>query len=156
MDQGTSSTAEGEVRTLHPREDEASGSLYELSRQQEDAQESESEVDDPTFDLDASIKSNGEHMAESFCEEWVAHFKNKASLGLFMTFQLQSHLGMGKTEPAELAGIMVGRSERTIREWVAKFNDSGGGVPESRQGHYQRSGVLWSNEDLSRKAARFI
>ena len=97
LDQGTSSTAEGEVRTSHPRKDKASGSLYELARQQEDAPESESEVDDPTFDLDASIKSDGEHMAESFCEEWVAHldFGNKASLGLFMTFQLQSHLGMG-------------------------------------------------------------
>ena len=88
--------AEGEVRTSHLFNDEANGSLSELVTQEEDVPESESEADHPPFDLDANIKSDGEHMVESFCEEWVAHldFRNKVSLGLFIAFQLQSHLGI--------------------------------------------------------------
>ena len=32
-----------------------------------------------------------------------------------------SHLGKGETEAAELAGLVVNRSERTIHDWQSKF-----------------------------------
>ena len=28
---------------------------------------------DPSFDLDASMKSDSEHMTEQFCEDWISH-----------------------------------------------------------------------------------
>ena len=31
-----------------------------------------------------------------------------------------------------------------------------GEIPESKQGQYQRAGVLWKNEILSKKACRYI
>ena len=31
-----------------------------------------------------------------------------------------------------------------------------GEVPHSKQGQYQRTGVLWKNEDLNKKASRYI
>ena len=68
-----------------------------------------------------------------------------ASLGLFLTFQLKSVLGKGESETAELAGLMTGMSDKTIREWRDKFFESGGA--------YQRSGVVWTNET---KASRYI
>ena len=33
-------------------------------------------------------------------------------------------------------------------------SDNDGVVPESEHGHYQRSGVLWQNEELNKKAVR--
>ena len=78
LGKGTVSIADSEVRSSHVHEDEPSGSVLELTTQREDAPHSESEVEDPT---DASMKPNGEHMKESFCEEWVTHsgFENMQS-----------------------------------------------------------------------------
>ena len=47
--------------------------------------------------------------------------RQTASLGLFLAFQLSGILGKGETEVAELAGQMIGKSDRTIREWKSKF-----------------------------------
>ena len=38
------------------------------------------------------------------------------SLGLFLSFQLASHLGLRKTKSAELASAMVNKSDKTIGE----------------------------------------
>ena len=46
---------------------------------------------------------------------------------------------------------MIGKSDRTIRDWVAKFLENDCKIPDSKQGHYQLSGVLWQNEDLKRR-----
>ena len=72
-----------------------------------------------------------------------------------MCFQLSKHFNLGKTKAAEHAGEMVGQSDKSVREWRKKFLEEGE-VPESKQGKYQRSGVLWSDEALNRKAARHI
>ena len=82
--------------------------------------------------------------------------EDRVSLGLFLSFQLTNLLGKGETEAAELAGLMVGKCEKTIRDWKSAFLDNGGSVEESKQGRYQRSGVLWKNEALNKKAARYI
>ena len=57
---------------------------------------------------------------------------------------------------AELAGMMVGRSERTIHDWESRFVANGFILPDSKQGQYQRSGVLWKDEELNRKATEHI
>ena len=36
------------------------------------------------------------------------------------------------------------------------FRNNDGEIPESRQGKYQRSGVIWACEYLNRKATKFI
>ena len=124
----------------------------------QEALNTEDEAVDPTFDLDDSVKSDSVHIAESFCEEWVTHLRwdDRASLGLFLHFQHTTVLGKGETEAAELTGMMIGKSDKTIREWRTNFLQSGGEVPESKQGHYQRTGVLWRNENLNKKATRYI
>ena len=71
-------------------------SIHELDTYNEDI--------DPSFDLDASMKSDSEHMTERFCEDWVSHLDRDdlVSLGLFLSFQLASHLNLGETKAAEL------------------------------------------------------
>ena len=142
-----------EVRDQHGEPE----GLADLLTQPEDALDTEDEVIDPTFDLDSSMKSDSEHIAESFCEEWVCQLEleDRTSLGLFLCLQLTTLLGKGETEAAELAGIMIGKSDKTIREWRSDFFETGE-VPRSKQGQYQRTGVLWKNEDLNKKASRYI
>lgn len=51
---------------------------------------------------------------------------------------------------AECAEIMIGRSECTVRQWLRDFNENGE-IPDYKQGKYQRTGVLWSSEELNEK-----
>ena len=122
-------------------------SIHELDTDNEDI--------DPSFDLDASMKSDSEHMTERFCEDWVSHLDRDdlVSLGLF---QLASHLNLGETKAAELASAMINKSDKTIREWRTHFFQNEGEIPESTQGKYQRSGIVWSREDLNKTATKYI
>ena len=125
-------------------------SIHELDTDNEDI--------DPSIDLDASMKSDSEHMTERFCEDWVSHLDRDdlVSLGLFLSFQLASHLNLGETKAAELASAMINKSDKTIREWRTHFFQNEGEIPESTQGKYQRSGIVWSREDLNKTATKYI
>ena len=43
-----------------------------------------------------------------------------------------------------------------MREWRSQFFDNGGCIPENEQGRYERSGVVWHNENFNKKAAVYI
>ena len=92
---------------------------------------------------------------DDFCEEWVNHLdrEDRTLLGIFLYAQMKTLLAKGETETAELAGIMTGRSDKSIRDWKLKCVDGGGVMPDFKQGHYQRTGVLWNNEYLNKKAS---
>ena len=113
---------------------------------------------DPTFDLDTSIRSDTDHMVDSFCEEWIMQLEqgDRVSLGLLLCFQFSKQLEVGDMRASELAGLMIGKSDRTICEWRMHFLSHDGEIPENKQGMYQRSGVLWTSERLNQKAAKFI
>lgn len=86
--------------------------LAQLVTMSEDALDTDDEAVDPSFDFDSSMKSDADHLQESFCEEWISHFEreDRVSLALFLRFQLSKHFNLGKTKAAELAGEMVGQS----------------------------------------------
>ena len=92
--------------------------LLRLVQQSDDALDTDDENVDPSFNLDCRMKSDSEHVTESFCDKWVTQldWEDRTSLGLFLCFQLTSLLGKHETEAAELAGMMIGKSDRTIRE----------------------------------------
>ena len=50
---------------------------------------------------------------------------------------------------------MIGKCEKTVRDWKSKFLESGE-VPDSKQGKYIQSDVLWTQEDFNKKATRYI
>ena len=58
----------------------------------ESALDTDNEDVDPSFDLDASMKSDTDYMIESFCKDWISHLDRDdvVSLGLFLSFQLYS------------------------------------------------------------------
>lgn len=69
------------------------------------------------------MKEDFEHMVDSFCEGWVLQLQHddKVALGLFSSFQQSKHFSLDETKSAELAGAMIGRSDRTVREWRSYF-----------------------------------
>ena len=73
----------------------------------------------PLTYVDASMKTDSEHMTERFGEDWIKHLERDdlVSLGLFLSFQLPSHLNLGETKAVELASAMMNKSDKTIREW---------------------------------------
>ena len=42
----------------------------------------------------------------------------------------------------KLISTLIGRSERTVREWKYIFFHNDGSFPDSKQGGYRREGVL--------------
>lgn len=46
---------------------------------------------------------------------------------------------------------MLSKLGRAIRDWITQFYENDFEVPDSEQGHHQRSGVLWQNESLNSK-----
>lgn len=123
-----------------------------------DALDTDDEERDPTFNNDSSMEYDEEVITETFCEEWVSSLdrKDRISLGLFLCFQLSKQFQLRQTETAEIVGLMVGRSDRTVREWKSAFFENGGEIPEGKQGKYKRTGLLWTSEELNQKATKFI
>lgn len=132
--------------------------LTNLLNLSHDALNTSNETVDPEFDLETSMKSDSGYLAEEFCEEWLTQllWEDRTALGLFLVFQLQSILKKKRTEAAELAGMMIGKSTNTMLTWIQSFFENEGTIKDHRQGHYQRSGVLWRCESLSSKAAKYI
>ena len=97
-------------------------------------------------------------MVNKFCNEWVESLDqdNRVSLGLFIHFQLMQYFSFTMMNAAKYAGLLVDRSERTIREWRKAFFDNNGEISESKQGRYQRTGILWSNEELNHKVCEYV
>ena len=72
-DEGESSSATQETsqeeRETRPEPEE----LADLLTLSENAINTDNEAVDPTFNMDASIRSDIDHMTDNFCEEWVTH-----------------------------------------------------------------------------------
>ena len=73
-----------------------------------EAKDTDNEEEDPSFELDSSIKSDTHHLLDTFCEEWVAQLSHEGriSLGIFIQYQLSTVLQKGETESAELVALM--------------------------------------------------
>lgn len=69
---------------------------------------------------------------------------------------LVHQLHIGSTYSSKLISELIGYSDRTVREWKSVFISNKGLFPASEQGHYQRSGVLWHNEELNLCVRKFV
>lgn len=103
------------------------------------------------------LKNNPELKLELYVDEWVTSLDrdDNISLGLFLTYNLENALQYPSTKAAECAAIMLGKSERTVWQWRTDFLENGE-ILHNKQGRYQRTGLLWSNEELNKKASCFI
>ena len=121
------------------------------------ASAADTDSSDESFDPDQSMSGDAHATLESFVEDWTLSLGREdiVSLSLFLSFHLMHMLNFTSTKASEYAAIMIGKGERTVRRWRADFMLNGS-IPDSQQGHYQRSGVLWSCESLNKKATTFV
>ena len=61
-----------------------------------------------------------------------------------------------ETRATEHAATMVKRCSRTVRRWRSEVIGNDGVLPESQQGRYHRTGVLWQNEELNKMAREYV
>ena len=78
--------------------------------------------------------------------------------GIFLCFQLSKHFDLGDTKAAELAGMMINKSDKTVLEWRTQFFENNGEIPEGKQGKYNTNGLVCCGQmkDLNKKATRYI
>ena len=69
---------------------------------------------------------------------------------------LVSELSLTVTNAAELTSKIIHKTERTVRQWHTDLIQNGGDFPESKPGKFRCSGVLWSNEELNKKASEYV
>jgi len=98
------------------------------------------------FDMEAKI--------HQYSQEWVGSLNRDdiMSLSIFHAF-LTYRLHFSKGDSAKMISELLGYSDRTISEWRTDFMENECSFPE---GSYQRSGVLWQNEELNKKAREFV
>ena len=60
------------------------------------------------------------------------------------------------TEAARIISDVIGKSDRTVREWCTTFIANDGTFLDTLQGKYQRTGILSQNEELNKKASKFV
>ena len=75
---------------------------------------------------------------------------------MLLCFVLVNELSFTETRAAELTARVIEKNDKTVCRWRTDLVTNGGSFTESSQGHHQRSGVLWSNEDLNRKASEYV
>ncbi len=96
---------------------------------------SDSEVSsDPSYDPAEELPADASLRLEQFAEEWVVTLDrdDKVSLALFLCYHLEHLFGHSYTKAAEYAGMMLGRSDRTILQWRQDFI-ANGEIAESKQ-----------------------
>ena len=110
-----------------------------------------------TTAVDSTPRTFQTDMLGDFVEEWLETLdKNEIkSISLFLCYHFVHAFSFNETKAAEYAASMMKKSDRTARRWrSALIND--GVLPELEQGCYQRSSVLWQNEDLNKKAVKHV
>ena len=97
-------------------------------------------------------------LIEEYAEDWVSGLDRDdlRSLSILLHYLLVCLLQMGITDASKLIAEVSVKCERTVREWRATFIANRGSFPDTLQGRYQRSGVLWQNEELNNLASRYV
>ena len=101
---------------------------------------------------------NEEVAFDCYSNEWIESLSRDdvMSLTILLLKLLVHRLQMGVTESSKIISELVNYSDRSIREWRSIFIDNEGVFPDSQQGSYQRSGVLWQNEELNKCVRKFV
>ena len=92
-----------------------------------------------------------------FAEDWLETLdKNEIkSISFFLCYHFVHAFSLIETKAAEYAASMMKKSDRTARRWRSTLIDDGV-LPELEQWRYQRSGVLWQNEEQNKKAVEYV
>ena len=91
-------------------------------------------------------------------EEWMSVMSRDDLMSLSLTLHhvLVNQHGVKKVHAAQTIAEVTGKGKHTVRRWRKLFYDDAGTFPDSEQGHYQRRGILWSDEELCKAACSYV
>ena len=117
----------------------------------------ENDEEFPEVEDDREVPDVNE-LIKDYAREWVNGLDRDdlRSLSVLMHYLLVCRLQIGATDASKCIVEVVGKCERTIRDWRATFIANQGSFPDTMQGRYQRTGVLWHNEELSELATNYV
>ena len=94
---------------------------------------------------------------KAFAGEWkdTLDQEDLKSLALFLCHIFTAELDMSYSRAAEHTAKIMGKTERTIRQWRSDLVTHGE-VREGRRGRYERPKVLWANKELNDKVRAFV
>ena len=100
---------------------------------------------DGSYNVENELSASPDLRLEHFVKDQVLSFSrdNVVSLALFLCYQLENLFRFTATNAAEYDSVMLGKSDRTIRQWKTDFLETGD-IADSQQGRYQRSVILCS------------
>ena len=95
---------------------------------------------------------------EEHVESWVQSLdhEDRKSVGMLLCLVLVKELSFTETRAAELAANVIKKSDKTVRRWRTDLIANGGSFAESKQGRYQKTGVLWENEEFTKRASEYV
>ena len=99
-----------------------------------------------------------DELIHGHAKDWISSLDRDdvMSLSLVLHHLIVNILGLQLTFAAKVIGDLIGKSDRTVREWRGTFLCNDGSFPGSLQGKYQRTGVLEQNEELNKHARKYV
>ena len=99
-----------------------------------------------------------QEILEDFVDGWIRTLDrdDKKALAIHLCSMLVKELSFTDTKAAELTAKIINKADRTIHQWHTDLVRNNGTFPESKQGRHQHTGVLWSSEELCRKAREYV
>lgn len=101
--------------------------------------------------------TTSDDVLKKFSEQWKKTLdpEDLKSLALFLLNIFTTNLEMTHARAAAHTAKIIGKTDRTIRQWRADLI-AHGEVRESQKGKYTRPKVLWANKELNDKARAFV
>ena len=109
-----------------------------------------------TTTVDSTPRTSQDILGD-FAEDWLETLDKDEikSISFFLCYHFVHAFSLIETKAAEYAASMMKKSDRTARRWRSTLIDDGI-LPELEQWRYQRSGVLWQNEEQNKKAVECV
>ena len=114
--------------------------------------------DQPSPSPPSSSSSVSDDMFLSYIEDWASSLSrdDKQSLVITLHYALVEVNSFPSNKAADLIASLVGKTERTVRDWKYSFISNNGSFPETQQGKYRRQGVLWQKEELNETVTDYV
>ena len=112
----------------------------------------------PSYNTEQDPDLTPLEIMREYVDGWIGTLErdNKKSVAMLLCYTLVKEFADTETRAAETTGKILKKSDKTIRRWRTDLVANNGTFSESKQGRYQRSGVLLSNEELSSLASEYV
>ena len=146
------------------RETEETGGIEEVTEVEESVGGGEEvfrdgeDTDSVSAEDTATTSKSSQEILGKFVDEWlqVLDKEETESVAMILCYYLMGMFSFTETKAADCAATMLNKNERTVRRWRNEVVRNNGVMPESKHGRHQRSGVMWRNEELNKKAREYV